>query len=164
MILAFNVTLNYISVVAWWSNVFLWRKHMEKTCCKLLTNFITYIQYMYNMYMFIVGKFLIIIYASCRNGPVLQWVQIYFIFIHNVCTLYIVFIAQCQKLQNNWHIVLKRAEIRFVLIVFKGVLCHVGSYTVPSFGWDVNKTEVPCWCHPLRTLKNPVLQLMMSGP
>jgi hypothetical protein len=26
MILAFNVTLNYISVVAWWSNVFLWRK------------------------------------------------------------------------------------------------------------------------------------------
>ena len=26
MILAFNATLNYISVVAWWSNVFLWRK------------------------------------------------------------------------------------------------------------------------------------------
>jgi hypothetical protein len=29
----------------------------------------------------------------------------------------------------------------------------------PSFGWDVNKTEVPVVlrdCHPLRTLKNPV--------
>ena len=50
-------------------------------------------------------------------------------YIYRQCT-YIVFILQCQKVQNNCYIALKKAETRVPLIVFNGVFFNVRIYTV----------------------------------
>ena len=47
--------------------------------------------------------------------------------------MYIVFTLQCQKLQNNYQIMLKIAETSVVIIVFCGFLGEVRAYTVTVF-------------------------------
>ena len=43
--------------------------------------------------------------------------------------MYIVFILQYQKVQDNYQNCLKMAETSVVLIIFNGVLCDVSAYT-----------------------------------
>jgi hypothetical protein len=47
--------------------------------------------------------------------------------------MYIVFILQFQKVQNNYQIMLKIAETSIILIAFNCVLCEVCDYTVTVF-------------------------------
>ena len=53
--MVFNATFNNISVISWWSVLLVKKTHMTRriplTCCKSLTNFITYKLHVYgNIY------------------------------------------------------------------------------------------------------------------
>ena len=55
---------------------------------------------------------------------------------------------QCQKVQNNWQIVLKRAEINILQAIFKSVFHHISAFLLPfltlSSYW-VRYQEIARW-------------------
>jgi len=57
--------------------------------------------------------------------------------------MYIMIILQCQKVQNNCQILLKRAETDIVPTIFKGVLYHVHAYTVTISYRSLDINQVP---------------------
>ena len=103
-----------------------------------------------------------------RKGRLWRVFLTHFATSENNCT-YIVFILQCQKVQNNCQILLKRTETGVVLIIFTGVLSCQCSYcfcflplALHESGTCARKVLLGSWLNNTKVYLSPLLVLKIA--